>query len=58
MAGLQNNATSLEPVWSANLDFGLTDNLSLETFYQFDWEKTDIEPRGTFFVSKKSAPGT
>lgn len=28
---------------------GLTDNISLEAFYQFEWQATQIDPVGTFF---------
>lgn len=28
---------------------GLTDNISVEAFYQFEWQATQIDPVGTFF---------
>ncbi|MDE1165690.1 MAG: DUF1302 domain-containing protein [Pseudomonas sp.] len=39
----------LKPVEAFNLSLGLSDNLSLEAFYQFKWHETDIDPVGTFF---------
>jgi Protein of unknown function (DUF1302) len=40
----------------ANL--GLTHGLSLEAFWQFKWERTEIEPDGTFFSTNDcSSPG-
>lgn len=39
----------LIPVEAFNLNVGLTDNLSMETFYQFNWKETAIDPVGTFF---------
>ena len=33
-------------VWASQ---GLTDRLTIEGFYAFQWEKTRIDPRGTFF---------
>lgn len=44
------------PMISANL--GLTTNLSLEAFYQFKWEKTLLDPAGTYFSSDDAlSPG-
>ena len=40
------------PVPMAYLNANLTNNLSIEGFYQFMWEKTEIEPEGTFFGTK------
>lgn len=39
----------LVPVEAVNFNVGLTDNLSLETFYQWNWKETAIDPSGTFF---------
>ena len=39
----------LLPVNMAYASFGITDNLTLETFYQLEWEKTRPDPCGTFF---------
>ena len=48
----------LEPVQALNLSAGLTDNLSVEAFYQFRFVHTEIEPAGTFFSTNDFAsPG-
>ncbi|OEC32976.1 glycine/betaine transmethylase [Pseudomonas sp. 21C1] len=39
----------LVPVEALSFNIGLSDNLSLETFYQFNWKETAIDPAGTFF---------
>ncbi len=39
----------LLPVNMAYASFGITDNVTLETFYQLEWEKTRPDPCGTFF---------
>ncbi|WP_373387956.1 DUF1302 domain-containing protein [Pseudomonas alcaligenes] len=39
----------LVPVEAFNFNVGLTDNLSLEGFYQWNWKETAIDPAGTFF---------
>ncbi|MGX5219947.1 MULTISPECIES: DUF1302 domain-containing protein [Pseudomonas] len=39
----------LVPVEALNFSVGLTDNLSLESFYQFNWKETAIDPVGTFY---------
>ncbi|HBX56719.1 DUF1302 domain-containing protein [Pseudomonas sp. UBA2684] len=39
----------LVPVEALNFNIGLTDNLSMETFYQWNWKETAIDPVGTFF---------
>lgn len=40
----------LMPVEALNFSVGLTDNLSVETFYQFNWKETAIDPVGTYFA--------
>ena len=41
-----------------SISTGLTQNLSLEGFYQFYWDNTEIEPLGTFFSTTDIAsPG-
>ncbi len=46
------------PIPAVNLKVGLTDNLSLEGFYQFRWLHTRLEPAGTFFSTTDAAsPG-
>jgi len=39
----------LLPVGMLYSNIGLTDSLSLESFYQYEWEKTQIDGCGTFF---------
>lgn len=39
----------LLPVNMAYGSFGLTDNVTLEAFYQLEWEKTRVDGCGTFF---------
>jgi hypothetical protein len=40
---------ALKPVPMASFNIGLTDNITLEGFYQFKWQQTIIDPRGTYF---------
>lgn len=39
----------LVPVEALSFNIGLTDNLSMEAFYQFNWKETAIDPVGTYF---------
>jgi hypothetical protein len=39
----------LMPIEALNLNVGLSDNLSLEAFYQFNWKETRLDPVGTYF---------
>ncbi|OLU17500.1 glycine/betaine transmethylase [Pseudomonas sp. PA1(2017)] len=39
----------LIPVEAVSFNIGLTDNLSMETFYQFKWKETAIDPVGSYF---------
>ncbi|VXC29129.1 conserved exported hypothetical protein [Pseudomonas sp. 8Z] len=39
----------LVPVEALSFNIGLTDNLSMETFYQFNWKESAIDPAGTYF---------
>ncbi|EQM71355.1 DUF1302 domain-containing protein [Pseudomonas tohonis] len=39
----------LVPVEALSFNVGLTDNLSMETFYQFNWKESAIDPAGTYF---------
>ncbi|MDE0030604.1 MAG: DUF1302 domain-containing protein [Deltaproteobacteria bacterium] len=39
----------LVPVPAANVKVGIGDSFSLEGFYQFRWDHTEIEAQGTFF---------
>ena len=40
---------ALVPIWMISASIQPTVNLSIEGFYQFKWEKTEIDPPGTFF---------
>jgi hypothetical protein len=39
----------LMPVEAVSFNIGLTDNLSMESFYQWKWKETRIDPVGTFY---------
>src|SRR5690606_10531532 len=39
----------LVPVEALSFAIGLTDNLSMDAFYQFNWKESAIDPVGTFF---------
>jgi hypothetical protein len=39
----------LVPIEALNFNVGLSDNLSMETFYQFNWKETQVDPVGTYF---------
>lgn len=39
----------LVPIEALNFNMGLSDNLSMETFYQFNWKETQVDPVGTYF---------
>lgn len=41
----------LVPVESLSFNLGLTDNLSMEAFYQWKWQETQLDPAGTYFGS-------
>jgi len=40
---------ALVPVGIASFSIAPTDNLSFEAYYQYDWERTIIEPVGSYF---------
>lgn len=40
---------ALRPINMASFSLGLTDNLTMEGFYLLDWERTRVDPPGTFF---------
>ena len=49
---------ALLPVGLASLSVAPTDHLSVEGFYQFDWEPTEIDPVGSYFsVTDYAGPG-
>jgi hypothetical protein len=37
------------PVWMATVSAGVTENVTLEAFYQFRWKEVIIDPPGTYF---------
>ncbi len=39
----------LVPVEALSFSVGLTDNISMDAFYQFNWKESAIDPVGTFF---------
>lgn len=39
----------LVPIEALNFSVGLTDNLSMDAFYQFNFKETSVDPVGTFF---------
>ncbi len=40
----------LIPVEAVSFNIGLTDNLSMEAFYQFKWKESAIDPVGSYFA--------
>lgn len=49
---------ALKPVPMISANFGATENLSIEGFYQFEWEQTEPEAAGTLFSTNDFAsPG-
>lgn len=40
---------ALVPVGIVNFSISPTDNLSFDAYYQYDWERTQIEPVGSYF---------
>lgn len=45
------------PVGQLSASLSLTDNLTLSAFYQYEWEKTRLNPVGDFFGSDFFGPG-
>jgi len=43
---------ALVPVGIVSMNLGVTPNISLEAFYQYDYEDTELEPVGTFFSTR------
>jgi hypothetical protein len=49
---------ALLPVPMISLNAGITENLSIEAFYQLFWDNTEIEPFGTYFsTNDQISPG-
>jgi hypothetical protein len=50
---------ALLPIPALDVSLAITDRISVEGFYQFLWEATDLEPRGTYFSTTDIAsPGS
>jgi hypothetical protein len=47
---------ALLPQLMARATLGLTENLSTEAFYLFDWRRTEPEPEGTYFSTNDFIP--
>jgi hypothetical protein len=43
------------PVWMASASLAITENVTLEAFYQFKWKEIVIDPPGTYFSSNDFA---
>jgi hypothetical protein len=48
---------ALLPLASLYFNWGVTDNLSLESFYQFEWKNSLDAPAGTFWSTHDAFPG-
>lgn len=48
---------ALLPLGSLSFSYGLTDNLSMEGFYQFEWSNTEDAPAGSFYSIHDAFPG-
>jgi hypothetical protein len=48
---------ALLPLGSLSFSYGLTDNLSMEGFYQFEWSNTEDAPAGSFYSINDAFPG-
>lgn len=48
---------ALLPLTSLYFNWGVTDNLSMESFYQFDWENSEDAPAGTYWSTHDAFPG-
>ncbi|MCC1497177.1 DUF1302 domain-containing protein [Alcanivorax sp. 1008] len=48
---------ALLPLTSLYFNWGVTDNLSMESFYQFDWQNSEDAPAGTYWSTHDAFPG-
>lgn len=48
---------ALLPLGSLSFSYGLTDNLSMEGFYQFEWKNTEDAPVGSYYSTHDAFPG-
>lgn len=46
---------ALLPVWMASVSAGITENVTLEAFYQLKWKEVIIDPPGTYFSTNDFA---
>jgi hypothetical protein len=46
---------ALIPEGMAYLAVGATENISVEAYYEYDWEQTDIDPSGSYFSTNDFA---
>ena len=46
---------ALLPEGMAYINAGITDNITVEAFYLYDWEQTDIDPSGSYFSTNDFA---
>jgi len=48
---------ALLPLDSVVFNYGLTDNISTELFYQFEWKNSEDAPAGTYYSTHDAFPG-
>ncbi|MCB1836032.1 MAG: DUF1302 domain-containing protein [Alcanivoracaceae bacterium] len=48
---------ALLPLGSLSFSYGLTDNLSMEGFYQFEWSNNEDAPVGSYYSTHDAFPG-
>ena len=48
---------ALLPLGSVYFSYGLTNNLTTEAFYQYEWKNTEDAPVGTFYSTHDAFPG-
>ncbi|MCK0536532.1 DUF1302 domain-containing protein [Alcanivorax quisquiliarum] len=48
---------ALLPLGSIYFSYGLTNNLTAEAFYQYEWKNTEDAPVGTFYSTNDAFPG-
>lgn len=48
---------ALLPLDSIVFNYGLTDNLTTEMFYQFEWKNSEDAPAGTYYSTHDAFPG-
>lgn len=48
---------ALLPLDSVVFNYGLTDNVTMEAFYQFEWKNSEDSPVGTYYSAHDAFPG-